>query len=334
MPTACEPLVDSTPETIDLAISLPVPSTVFETEPNDFGLFRRYAHKPNQDLLDDTDDTMCDSSTIVTPLPTVPASPLQSFGRAVVKGLGKIPPWFSPFLNATVFRVMHWAYTGSNQKSTGEIERLVHQVLLAPDFKSEDLRGFRMNREERRLDEHVPASNGTFPVDEGWHESTVHVPLPKEKVKNKCEEEVPRLEIQGVWHRKLLDIIVAAYQDKSVSQLAFVPYQLLFQQSEGETERVYSEGYTCDGLLEEDANIRSQPRHPEDSDDVEYYVVPLMLWSDSTHLANFGTASLWPIYLYLGNLSKYVRSKPSTFAAHHLAYVPSVSISCLIAICF
>jgi len=31
-----------------------------------------------------------------------------------------------------------------------------------------------------------------------------------------------------------------------------------------------------------------------------------MLWSDSTHLASFGNASLWPIYLYIGNLSKYI----------------------------
>ncbi len=94
----------------------------------------------------------------------------------------------------------------------------------------------------------------------------------------------------------------------------------------GEPERVYTEGYTCDTLLKEDAKIRSQPRNPDDADNVEYSVVPLMLWSDSTHLANFGTASLWPIYLYLGNLSKYVRSKPSSFAAQHLAYIPSVSV--------
>jgi hypothetical protein len=50
-----------------------------------------------------------------------------------------------------------------------------------------------------------------------------------------------------------------------------------------------------------------------------------MFWSDSTHLANFGTASLWPLYLFFGNLSKWVRSKPRAGACHHVAYLPKVS---------
>ncbi|KAF9069356.1 hypothetical protein BDP27DRAFT_1421143 [Rhodocollybia butyracea] len=40
--------------------------------------------------------------------------------------------------------------------------------------------------------------------------------------------------------------------------------------------------------------------------------------------ADFGTTSLWPIYLYFGNLSKYVCGKMSSHAAQHLAYIPSL----------
>ena len=40
--------------------------------------------------------------------------------------------------------------------------------------------------------------------------------------------------------------------------------------------------------------------------------------------SNFGTASLWPVYLFFGNMSKYDSSKPSEFPACHLAYLPSV----------
>ncbi|KIO00412.1 hypothetical protein M404DRAFT_49710, partial [Pisolithus tinctorius Marx 270] len=54
-------------------------------------------------------------------------------------------------------------------------------------------------------------------------------------------------------------------------------------------------------------------------------VTAIMLWSDLTHLANFGHAALWPIYLYLGNQSKYVCAKPNSFAAHHVAYIPKLS---------
>ena len=54
-------------------------------------------------------------------------------------------------------------------------------------------------------------------------------------------------------------------------------------------------------------------------------VVPIMAYSDLTHLTNFGTASLWPIYFFNGLTSKYIRVKPTSFSAHHLAYIPSVS---------
>ncbi|KAK7461457.1 hypothetical protein VKT23_008634 [Stygiomarasmius scandens] len=33
---------------------------------------------------------------------------------------------------------------------------------------------------------------------------------------------------------------------------------------------------------------------------------------------------MWPIYMYLGNLSKYIRCQPSSYSAHHIAYVPSL----------
>jgi hypothetical protein len=89
-------------------------------------------------------------------------------------------------------------------------------------------------------------------------------------------------------------------------------------------ERVFTEAYTCDAVLEEEEQIQSQPRNPEDSPTIEYVLAVLMLWSNSTHLANFGTASLWPVYLFFGSLSKYIRCKPTTFSAHHVAYLPSV----------
>jgi hypothetical protein len=80
-------------------------------------------------------------------------------------------------------------------------------------------------------------------------------------------------------------------------------------------------------MLEEDAKIQAQPRDASDNPNTEVAIAPILVWSDSTHLANFGTASLWPIYIFFGNLSKYTRGKPTAFAAHHLAYIPSVSFA-------
>ncbi|KAG6839533.1 hypothetical protein C0991_001814 [Blastosporella zonata] len=47
-----------------------------------------------------------------------------------------------------------------------------------------------------------------------------------------------------------------------------------------------------------------------------------MISSDATHLTNFGTAKAWPIYLMLGNLSKYFCALPNLGTMYHLAYIP------------
>lgn len=89
--------------------------------------------------------------------------------------------------------------------------------------------------------------------------------------------------------------------------------------------RVRSEIYDSDAMLADDAEMRRQPREAGDPDDLEYTIVPWLMWTDGTHLANFGTASLWPGYGYSGSQSKYTRGKPTAFAAHHFVYIPSVS---------
>ena len=63
----------------------------------------------------------------------------------------------------------------------------------------------------------------------------------------------------------------------------------------------------------------------KDEKELEKVVAAVMIASDGTHLANFGNAKAWPVYLGLGNLSKYIRGIPSNGALHHLAYLPSVS---------
>ncbi|EMD39733.1 hypothetical protein CERSUDRAFT_92226 [Gelatoporia subvermispora B] len=67
-----------------------------------------------------------------------------------------------------------------------------------------------------------------------------------------------------------------------------------------EPEQVYTKIYNSDAMLEADYKLQAQPCNPEDPVDLEYAIAPLLFWSDSTHLANFSTASLWPIYLFFG----------------------------------
>lgn len=75
-------------------------------------------------------------------------------------------------------------------------------------------------------------------------------------------------------------------------------------------------------MLRADEEVNSLPC--ECGDDYERVVMPLMFWSNATQLANFGDASLWPIYLFFGNQSKYMCGKPSAGACHHITYIPKV----------
>ena len=75
-------------------------------------------------------------------------------------------------------------------------------------------------------------------------------------------------------------------------------------------ERLYTDIYNSDAMLEEHKAIQALDRNPDDAPDIEYVVAPILVYSDSTHLANFGTVSL-PIYVFFGNLTKYLHCKPT-----------------------
>ncbi|KAK0430950.1 hypothetical protein EV421DRAFT_1912371 [Armillaria borealis] len=57
---------------------------------------------------------------------------------------------------------------------------------------------------------------------------------------------------------------------------------------------------------------------------IENVVVPMMLYTDLTHLTNFGDALLWPGYIFYGLLSKYISAMPDAHAAHYFVYMPEL----------
>ncbi|KAI0739460.1 hypothetical protein C8Q80DRAFT_1339217 [Daedaleopsis nitida] len=91
-----------------------------------------------------------------------------------------------------------------------------------------------------------------------------------------------------------------------------------------EDTRVYSELYNSDAALDEYDQILEQDREQGDPEDLEYSMTIICWYSDGTRLTNFGPASMWPLYNYFGNQSKYERVRPSLYPAHHLAYIPSL----------
>jgi hypothetical protein len=78
----------------------------------------------------------------------------------------------------------------------------------------------------------------------------------------------------------------------------------------------------------EDHTLQNSP--PEPGCNLPRAIIGLMLYSDATHVAQFGQAKLWPIYVYFANQSKYERYQPSANDGHNVAFLPSVFLFVMI----
>ena len=92
----------------------------------------------------------------------------------------------------------------------------------------------------------------------------------------------------------------------------------------GAEQQLYDELYTSDAWNEAHDELQKQRR--DDGCKLEKVIAGLMFWSDATHLAQFGSASAWPVYLFFGNQSKYLRLCPTSGACHPVAFIPTVGL--------
>jgi hypothetical protein len=229
-----------------------------------------------------------------------------------------IPPP-SPFpvhRNESVEMLMNWKDSGTSTKSDTEINRLVNSVLLDPNFKLEDLKGFNVARENQRSD----AAEKKSPFFDSFQMADINIEVP-----SGTSGILPgTFSVPGLVYRKLTAVIQAAFSSPLASHFHLSPFKLFHRSPNGE-ERVFSEVYNSDAFIEEHDNVQRAPLPPDQPDcKLEKVVVALLVWSDSTHLANFGTAKLWPIYFLFGNISKYIHGQPNSGACQHVAYIPSL----------
>ena len=282
-----------------------------KTAANSFGLFRQYLFHPSHDPDSFVNPSDLSNLAAHAPLPLPPIS----------KDASRDPPW--PFANMSVWRLMHWMNTGSKSKSEGEVDRLVDGVLNAPDFHTGDLGNFRAHRENSHLD----MADKTSHLEDSFQVTSITIEVPTGKPD---DSSTPRTYlVPGLRYRKLLNVIEAAFQEPLSRQFHFTPFSLAHWSSNTNKEqRIYGELYNSDEFIKENKRVQNCSPPPLDNPacKLEKVIAALMFWSDATHLANFGTAKLWPIYLFFGNLSKYIRSRPSSGACNHLAYIPSVCI--------
>ena len=270
------------------------------TVANTFGLLRQYLHRPSFDP-----DSFVDKKDL-NKIGGISSAPVQ------------LPPPLTPVhRNESVEMLMNWKDSGAMNKSDAEINRLVRDVLLNPKFKLEDLKGFNVARENKRSD----AAEKKSPFLDSFQTASIDIEIPS------GTKGVPpaTFSVPGLLYRKLTTVIRAAFSSPLAPHFHLTPFKLFHVSPDGKEERIFSEVYNSDVYIEEHDKIQGAPLPPDEPDcKREKVVFGLMVWSDSTHLANFGTAKLWPIYSFFSGVSKYIRNRPNSGACQHIAYMPSL----------
>lgn len=299
---------------------------------NQFGVYREYpcipTHDPDENVslanLADTVPPLAPDSTGTDPVDSLP---IFSRLAPIVRNKDPNKPSYHPFRNATVYGIMNWMWSGSAMKSVQEVVKLL-TFLRSDDFKKDDLQGFDIKRETANFDkilEDVGGDHGNANVKEdSWREVEVNIKVPDRQA-HANEEDIPHFSVSGLWLRPLTGVIRSVFSDPSSKSFHYTPFKEFWQATDKDqdAQRVYDEIYSSDAMIEAHTEVQNLPPETETAP-LERVVASLMFWSDSTHLASFGTASLWPVYLFFGNQSKWMRCKPTSGACHHVAYIPKV----------
>jgi hypothetical protein len=282
---------------------------VFTTPRNIFGLSRRfYGEEPP---LEDPEAriTLRDLSNI-----SVPRDSLQSTAST-----------FYPFPNRSAFIMGDWFWNGGVQKSLQSFRELMN-ILGDPEFKLEDV----CNVSWDQVNKVLATDDGEW-VDEdaGWVKTpvTISVPYQPRRGQPSSPEAGPRnYVVEDFYHRSLVAIIREKISGlKDGHHFHTEPYEMLWQPENCQLPiRIQGELYTSPSFI--DAHRELQDLLGEPGCELPRAIAALMFWSDATHLTSFGTAKLWPLYLFFGNESKYRRCKPSYNLCEHVAYFQSVSI--------
>lgn len=205
------------------------------------------------------------------------------------------PPW--PFKSMTVYLLMEWMITGSNQKSFGEVDHLADVVTL-PDFGINKLADFSTCSASHIL-YHSENHNRKGPYSGNtWQETHIDIGIP---LGNKNTSGLSQIfSIPRLYYWPLLGVLNLALADVTSLHFHFSLFKKFWKKPCGHEECCFNELYTPNAWLNEHDWLQHQPNEPGCK--FKKVILGLMLWFDSTHLANFSSASVWPLYLYFGNL--------------------------------
>lgn len=240
----------------------------------------------------------------------------------------------------------------AGKKSRADQDQLA-KLMNHPNFKQEEIAGVNFQGIETKLK--GCSSKAPWEQEKGWQSKplTIGVPLGIKRTKAtksadaciqakvnhygdshyKVEHSIPGCHvITGDLHyRPICDVIRETFSsDPSAKQFHYHPYNESWEQPNtppgAPQERVYGELYLSQAWIDEDRKIQFVSLPEDDPDkNIPRAVAAMLVASDATKLGQFGTSKAWPVYIFFGNQSKYERNKPKAYAAHHVAYLPSVS---------
>ena len=213
--SSCSTIIDSpnpqdpaTPQS-DSACPIDGSSLFHDTDPNEFGIFRRYTSPPPPNPEVHRSPEACvDSPHIKTSTTSAKDSrfcaALRGIGKHVAQSLETSS--LGPFRNITTLRFMSWFYSGKTGKSSADCQELVKNVILADDFDREHLRDFNIRRQLEEIDEYNPISE-TLTAQDGWREGSVEIPVPMEGCKYPSMQEAPTFEVKGLHYRPIIEVM-------------------------------------------------------------------------------------------------------------------------------
>jgi hypothetical protein len=203
----------------------------FETKPDNMGLYRIY---PTHPTLVPTDGTTLNT---VTDAPTLDCSQPGSKCTKVLAGLPSTDigtdELFDAFTNPRCGLLMVWQYSGTGLNLAMHFDCL-GTFLDDPLFCQKDAVVITHTQESKLLDRYLDDKSNPFQEEYGWRKSTVRIHLLKEKQKWASEEDAPELEIPGVYHHSLIDIITAIFEDDILQTFNMTPFTQYWKISESQ----------------------------------------------------------------------------------------------------
>jgi len=314
--------IEPLPPEVTSTDDAPAEPCTFITEPDPLGVFRNYPCIPSREPSN--------------PGPHASFSPASRTEHAsIASNLSIItpetppaPPKEHPGFSKACWSA--WLNSGSPYKSCGESNKITRHF-TDPAWNWEDFIGYDAYTESRRFDRQHFSEKAALRCGDEWKEADIGIPIPCVGHKQ-TEADAPVFTVKGLLYRDLIEVIAEQLKDpNSFKEMYLQPFSEHWKPTENDTPvRVYREVYSSEAMLNAQQKLlqklqdlpRPQP---------EAFLVALMLASDSTFLTQFSQASVWPVYMFFGNVSKYTRCSPDSLSAHHVAYLPKVR-HCLVSL--